>query len=162
MKFVPLGAFEERAIANLGSEFGVDTRKVFKGKRLLMAMDGRREVYATNPEVVKILSALGRDPYSVGLYIGEVKRGRFFLSLEGAYLLAPHTNKKVIVDDKAEQLVLYGRDVFSKSVVDFSACERGTRCLIMNNKGEPLGIGMVGKDVIENLMDRGWYLRKGE
>ncbi|MFQ5814906.1 MAG: PUA domain-containing protein [Candidatus Hydrothermarchaeaceae archaeon] len=162
MKFAPLGADERRALRELGNEFGVDIDEVLGDKTLLMALDGRREIYATIQEVVDVLDALGRNPYSVGLYIGEVKRGRFFLGLEGAYLFASHTDKKIVVDDNAEQLVLYGRDVFSKSVVDFSACGHGDRCLMVNTKGEPLGIGRVETGMVKNLMDRGWYLRKGE
>ncbi len=162
MKFIALGVDEQRSLRELGTEFGVDINELFRDKILLMTMNGRREVYATTREVENVKKAMQRDPYSVGLYIGEIKKGRFFLGLEGAYFLASHTEKKVVVDENAEQLVLYGRDVFSKSVVDFSACRPGDRCLMVNTRGEPLGIGLVEDDMIKNLMDRGWYLRKGE
>ncbi len=162
MRFGPLGAVEQEALGDLGSEFEVDIKDILKNKTLLMTLEGRREIYITTSEVKRVLGAMERDPYSVGLYIGEVKNGKFFLGLEGANLIAPYTKKKVVVNKSAEQLVLYGRDVFSKSVVDFSTCRQNEKCLLVNSSGEPLGIGLVEKDMVKNLMDRGWYLRKGE
>lgn len=40
----------------------------------------------------------------------------------------------------------------------------GDRVLIVNERDERVGIGKVrkGEVFIENLVDRGWYLRKGE
>lgn len=162
MKFGPLDTAERRAIERMNEEFGVNIDEIIGDKTLLMSLEGRCEIFATTPQVVQVLEGLGRNPYSVGLYIGEIKGGRFFLGLEGASLIAPHTTKRVIVNENAEQLFLYGRDVFYNSIVDFSACKRGDRCLIVNTKSELLGIGKVEKDMVKNLMDRGWYLRKGE
>ncbi|MEE8168332.1 MAG: NIP7 N-terminal domain-related protein [Candidatus Hydrothermarchaeales archaeon] len=162
MKFKRLEKKEFDALKKLKHEFGVDLEKILDDKVLFVALDGRKEVFATNKQASEALEKLKRDPYSIGLYLGEIRGGRFILSLEGASVIARYTDKKVIVSRKAEQLVLYGRDVFSKSAVNFETLAEGERCLIVNDRDELLGIGRVEKGMVKNLMDRGWYLRKGE
>ena len=116
-------------------------------------------------KVIETLKRMKHEPYSAGLAIGELRRGGFKLGLEGAYIIAGRAKKYIKVNEKGEQLVLYGRDVFVNSVVEQGDIEKGEPCLILNTRGEALAIGraVMEKDIfVENLQDRGMYLRKGE
>ena len=108
-----------------------------------------------------------------GLKVGEVGNRRFRFSLEGSFYLAKKNKKKVFVNEKGEMLFLYGRDIFAESVVDVTNdVEENDIVFVCNTKGDILGIGKtrfdarrmkeVEKDrvVVENLVDRGEYLRK--
>jgi ribosome biogenesis protein Nip4 len=145
------------------SRFGTDLSTVMGDRVLIGSYGGRLEVFATTGDAHHTLEECKKEPYTVGLYLGEIKRGRFLLGLEGAALLGPHTDKKVVVNKKAEQLVLYGRDVLHKSVLKLPpGLKPQEKCLMVNEDGEVLGIGRVERDCIKNLLDRGWYLRRGE
>jgi 60S ribosome subunit biogenesis protein NIP7 len=163
MKFRCPTRGERRLIMRAGREFGGDFEAVLDGKILLVSVGGRREVFVTNPSTYEVLERLKVNPYFTGLYIGEIRDGRFNLGLEGGYLLAPSSNRRIIVDDSVEQLVLYGRDVFINSIREaYPGMKKGQRCLILNRRGEFLAVGKVEGKIIKNLLDRGWYLRKGE
>lgn len=162
LKFKRIVRKDYQAVVDAWLEFGIDLGAVLKDKVVLAAFGGRREIFITGKGTYKILDAMKKNPYFAGLFIGETKNGRFIPSLEGATLMAPHTKKKIVVNKKAEQLVLYGRDVLLKSVLDSpGGLSSGDTYLIVNERDELLGIGRIENDVIKNLMDRGWYLRKG-
>jgi ribosome biogenesis protein Nip4 len=164
MKFRSLYPDEREIVRKVSKDYGLNVDTALKGKKLMTVTGGRREVFITNRQTAKLAEKIKKEPYTIGLFIGEIKRRRFDLGLEGATLIAPLAKKKVMVDEKAEQLVLYGRDVLSKSVIKGKELKAGDKCLIVNHHGEAIALGRVKKDKIfvENLKDRGWYLRKGE
>ncbi len=165
IKFRPIEGDEKEILKNFGKEFGVDISRVFRDKNILVGHGKRKEIFITNDSTKDCLDQMDVNPYFAGLYIGDIKGNKFILGLEGASIFSKHCDKKVVVDKKTEQLVLYGRDIFSKSVRGLNnEAKIGDRILIVNEKNECLGIGKLkkGKVIVENLMDRGWYLRKGE
>ncbi|MDI6655689.1 MAG: hypothetical protein QME59_07405 [Candidatus Hydrothermarchaeota archaeon] len=162
MKFRQLNKEELGILRGVNREFGADADSIFKGKKLLVALGGRKEVFVTNGDALDVLEKMKNEPYSVGLFIGEIKKKKFMLSLEGAALISKHAKNKIFVGSKTEQLVLYGRDVFCNSILKSSELSEGSKCLIVNESDELIAIGRVKKEIVENLIDRGWYLRKGE
>jgi ribosome biogenesis protein Nip4 len=163
MKFRELSKDERRILWSLEREYLANVGRALKDKALLVSCNGRREVFITNKETLRVLRRLRVEPYFLGLYLGEIRSGRFFLGLEGGTLLAPGCRKRIIVDSKVEQLVLYGRDVFINSIHEAgSELKEGDKCLILNRGGEFLAIGRVERGIVKNLLDKGWYLRKGE
>lgn len=107
-----------------------------------------------------------------GVKIGEIGK-RFRFSLEGSYYIAKKKRKRVYVNDRGEMLFLYGRDIFSASVVKVTDDVKENDIIMVCNKdGDIIGIGKsrfnadvmrsVDEDrvVVENLVDRGEYLRK--
>lgn len=115
--------------------------------------------------------------YSVGLYFGFIKRGRFYISLEGAEFLY----KKVILSDikfiyvnkKGEKSILYGNDILKEMVTKTpSNLQKGDLLIIFNDMNEILAIAqskvereslkqLKPKIVIAiNLNDKGIYLRE--
>jgi 60S ribosome subunit biogenesis protein NIP7 len=113
------------------------------------------------------------DPYLAGLAIGELKK-EFMPSIAGADLFARYGKKNkyyIVVNEKAENLVLYGRDIMGESVVEASeALLQNELIIALNTRFEAIGIGRTrfagklllqkGKVTISNLADAGYYLRE--
>ncbi len=161
MKFRELNHEEWKILKNFEKEFGIDLRRIFPEKIFLIS-SGRKEIFMVDDFVYKIYNKINREIYSIGLYIGEIRGKYFLISLELASIIEPFTNNKIVVNEKAEQLFLYGRDIFKESIVkEYKRFKLGERCLVLNKRHEVLGIGKYERNIVKNLMDRGWYLRRG-
>jgi len=138
-----------------------------------LLVNENKEVYALSKDLVKFLELHKIDHVVAGIKVGEVGSRRFRFSLEGTFYLIKKNKKKVFVNDRGEMLFLYGRDIFAESVVDVTEDVRENDIVfVCNRRGDILGIGKarfdaerikcVAKDriVVENLLDRGEYLRK--
>ena len=100
------------------------------------------------PEMKKAISKLGTPVFAGVLKIEPCSLQEIIL---GRCKLP-----RVFVNQKAEQLFLYGRDIFMKSIV--KGKKSGT-VLVCNEKGEPLGIGKFEGETLKNVVDLGFYLR---
>jgi len=115
--------------------------------------------------------------YSAGLYFGFIKKGDFYLSLEGAeFLYRQGTGsgiKRIYVNKKGEKSILYGNNILKNMVIKTSSnLQKGDLLLIFNELNEILAIAqskyesknlqqLKPKDIIAfNLSDKGIYLRK--
>jgi 60S ribosome subunit biogenesis protein NIP7 len=92
--------------------------------------------------------------------------------MQGADLIA-RTSKEfphIVVNESAERLILYGRDVLGQSIVQTSGMLRENEIIILlNTRNEPIGIGRTkvsgesllrqGKITVVTLVDAGYYLR---
>jgi ribosome biogenesis protein Nip4 len=159
MKVREINQRERGIIGKLGREFGVDIFDILKGKKIIIS--GRREVSVVGNDAFKTLEAMKHDPYSAGLRIGKIKKEKFDLALEGASIIAPHSRKTVEVNKRQEQVILYGKDVRSKSAIKAGGLAEGDRCLLINKHGENIATGIMERDKIKNIRDRGHYLRSG-
>jgi ribosome biogenesis protein Nip4 len=114
---------------------------------------------------------LNNDPVFAGIKVCTIRK-HVHLSLSILHIFVNNNcSKKVMINDHAEQLFLYGKDIFGSSIVwhtnDFRANDE---VIIINRYNEPLGIGKVRYDcndnklyskgiVIDNIKDLGSYLR---
>ena len=111
--------------------------------------------------------------FASGVFLGSLKNKKFYLSLSFVFLVSEFGNNYpyIVVNDKAEKLVLYGRDVMGHSIIEFSPeLEENLLVIIFNKDKEPLGIGRTrfsnsliqqkGKITVSTLMDLGAYLRE--
>ncbi|NOZ82484.1 MAG: hypothetical protein GXN98_01510 [Euryarchaeota archaeon] len=151
-----------RAVAETVREYGAQPEMLLSRGQLLVDSGGR--VSVCSRRAYEVLERLGGACHSAGLEIGRMEGRRFVLGLEGAWLIAGRARKYVRVNEKAEQLVLYGRDVFRGSVVEMGELREGDECIVLSPRGDAIALGRVGSgDVfVVNLQDRGAYLRKGE
>jgi predicted RNA-binding protein (TIGR00451 family) len=132
--------------------------------------DKTKEIYILAPMAKKILC--GKQAYCAGLKIGELKK-KFLPSMQGADIIARNSRKfsHIVVDEKAEKLVLYGRDVLGSSIMEIS--EKLTEndiVVILNKNREAIGIGrtrfpaqlllQLGKVTVTTILDAGYYLRE--
>ena len=158
----------------LAEEDIIDLQKEFE---FIVGEGNWKEVYIVNKQTMNLLRNNNNvKPFSVGLGIGEIKGNELLISISGAMILAEQSKKKITISSKAEQLFLYKRNVLAKSIRTISfEYDLNDKALIMNEKGDCLGIGkmlltsndlenkeMYEKEAIRNLMDLGWYLRKGK
>lgn len=126
------------------------------------------EVFAVSEELYEFLKK-GIDCY-FGVKVGEIGK-RLRLTLEGSFWLMRNEKKKVWVNEKGEMLFLYGRDIFAESVVNVGDFGENEVVFVCNRYGDIIGIGRARFDshrileqkrdrvVVENLVDRGAYLR---
>jgi len=112
------------------------------------------------------------QPYAAGLVIGELKK-QFVPSMAGADLFARSGKRSklyITVNENAEKLVLYGRDVMGESIVEASdMLDENELVIILNSRLEAIGIGRTrfagksllnkGKITITTVSDAGYYLR---
>jgi ribosome biogenesis protein Nip4 len=131
-----------------------------------------REVYFLSNEIEKI--ALLEQPSYAGLMIGQLKK-QFTLSLEGADLVSKISKHfpYVIVNETAEKSVLYGKNIYSRSIISTSKMiDENEIVIILNLKREVIGIGKTrfaddlllqdDKVVVTTMIDAGLYLRSEE
>jgi len=117
--------------------------------------------------------------YSVGLYFGFIKRGRFYISLEGAEFLYKKgilsEIKFIYVNKKGEKSILYGNDILKDMVTKTpSNLQKGDLLIIFNDMNEILAIAYSKVEnkilqqlksnnvVASNLSDKGIYLRENQ
>jgi ribosome biogenesis protein Nip4 len=132
-----------------------------------------KEVYLTTKDSFKVIS----DDTSlshIGMLIGHLRRRNFVPSMAGADLIARVGIKFpfVTVNQTAEALVLYGRDIMHGSILDYRNISKNNAILIILNENRvPIGLGIttiyIGKNthisdkriVIKTIVDAGHYLR---
>jgi 60S ribosome subunit biogenesis protein NIP7 len=148
----------------------------FKDKVLVLQKDDTKKkivVCLVNEKIEELLMAGMISPYSLGLAIGELKKD-FIPSIAGADLFARYgkINKfYIVVSEKAEKLVLYGRDIMGESIVEASEALAENELVILLNTGhEAIAIGRTrfsgksllqkGRVTVTTLADAGYYLRE--
>jgi 60S ribosome subunit biogenesis protein NIP7 len=118
-----------------------------------------KKVFLVDRRLWKVAKGINREygvtPYAVGTEIGTVGEG-FEPSIELAGILVEYTGAKTVINEKGEKLFTYGRDVFEQNIVDGK--EEGMR-IVINNKKEVLGFGFFDGNMLNNVVDKGFYLR---
>jgi ribosome biogenesis protein Nip4 len=121
-----------------------------------------KEVYLTTKDSFKVISD-DTSLYHIGMLIGHLRRRNFVPSMAGADLIARVGIKFpfVTVNQTAEALVLYGRNISKNNAI----------LIILNENRVPIGLGIttiyIGKNthisdkriVIKTIVDAGHYLR---
>ena len=148
----------------------------FKDKVLVLQKDDTKKkivVCLVNEKIEELLMAGMISPHSLGLAIGELGK-EFIPSIAGADLFARYgkINKfYIVVSEKAEKLVLYGRDIMGESIVEASEALAENELVILLNTGhEALAIGRTrfsgksllqkGRVTVTTVADAGYYLRE--
>lgn len=140
-----------------------------------------REFYLRNKNTSTIIDKIDEQVLHAGLFLGETKSNQFTCSMHLLELIAQHTNKKIIVEDKAEWLFACGRDVFSSQVENDREFKEGTFVIVINKNKEVLGLAKkvklqiknkdrsrnsknsqrdTGNTIYKNILDIGDYLRR--
>lgn len=92
-----------------------------------------------------------------GSYLGEQKKNGFYPSPSFCDLCVS-TTKKVHVDDHAAWLFLCGRDIFEDSILSLPV-DTG-HVLVCDKDEHVLGLGLVKKNAVSHVLDKGIYLRR--
>lgn len=131
------------------------------------------EYYHCPEPVAKLKNSIKVRPYSAGIFLGIRTKGgkiEFKPSVALLDILSKNSDKKIFVDKKGEWLFLCGRDLFGKSIKKANFNEEDELVLVQNENDENLGYGLIVTDVkhsrnkdkvvVENLLDRGSFLRR--
>ena len=147
----------------------------FKHKPLIIQEVGTKKVVClVSPSIEKAAMQAMEDPYCAGLAIGELKK-QFIPSIAGADLFARYGERDndyyIMVNEKAENLVLYGRDVMGESIV--AACDsldENDLVIVLNTAFEAIAVGRTrfagrslfqkGRVTVSTIADAGYYLRE--
>ena len=136
-------------------------------------------IYLISDDIMKNLNFIEVENkiYSAGLYFGFIKKGNFYLSLEGAEYLYKQGNlsdlKRINLNIDGEKSVLYGNNILKNMVAETpSNLQVGDFLLIFNKSNEILAIAQSKVDskgmellkprdlIATNLYDKGIYIRK--
>ena len=142
----------------------------FKGRSLMIQENGKRLVCLVPGELESVMQM---QPYLAGLAIGELKK-QFVPSMAGADLFTQSGERSefyITVNEIAEKLVLYGRDVMSESILEASdMLGENELVIILNSRLEAIGIGRTrfagssilqkGRVTVTTVADAGYYLRE--
>jgi ribosome biogenesis protein Nip4 len=117
-----------------------------------------------------LLKIAGKDFFYAGIYLGKIKKGKFFPSFNLLTMLAKGEANKIVVDKKAAWLFICGRDIFSQGILAVHGSQKkGDHALVLNEFGECLGFGRIinrldrtaaNEVVIKNISDVGDFLRR--
>ncbi|MDQ5863749.1 MAG: hypothetical protein M3263_02590 [Thermoproteota archaeon] len=145
----------------------------FKDKVLILQKDDTKKVMVclVNSKIEDLMADM-IDPYSLGLVIGELRK-QFIPSMAGADLFARYSKKNrfyIVVNEKAEKLVLYGRDIMGESIVEASDnLTENELVILLNTSFEAIAIGRTrfsgslllqkGRVTVTTIADAGYYLR---
>jgi 60S ribosome subunit biogenesis protein NIP7 len=147
----------------------------FKDKVLILQKDDSKKkvmVCLVNDKIEELMASM-IHPYSLGLAIGELRK-QFIPSIAGADLFARFGKRNkfyIVVSEKAEKLVLYGRDIMGESIVEASdTLGENELVILLNTSHEAIAIGRTrfsgssllqkGRVTVTTLADAGYYLRE--
>ncbi|MBW3015898.1 hypothetical protein KY330_05740 [Candidatus Woesearchaeota archaeon] len=138
--------------------------KQFTDKRIKDIHRIGSEYFLISEELLKLKDKVKHELFAAGIFLGRLKAGRFYASPALIDLIAKYSDRKAVVDDKAEWLFLCKKDIFGKAIIR-SNVESGV-VLVQNRNNENLGYGKIvrklnekNKVVIKNIVDKGEYLR---
>jgi 60S ribosome subunit biogenesis protein NIP7 len=148
----------------------------FKDKQLMIQKDEKEKVVVCLvndriEEEVMVIHTM--QPYSLGLAIGELKK-QFIPSIAGADLFARYGERNkfyITVGEKAENLVLYGRDILGESILSASEdLDENELVIVLNTAYEAIAVGRTrfagrsicqkGRVTVSTIADAGYYLRE--
>ena len=146
----------------------------FKDKVIILQKDDSKKVMVclVNDKIEELMASM-IHPYSLGLVIGELRK-QFIPSIAGADLFARFGKRNkfyIVVSEKAEKLVLYGRDIMGESILEASdTLDENELVILLNTSYEAIAIGRTrfsgssllqnGRVTVTTLADAGYYLRE--
>lgn len=189
INFRPLNEFEIRMIEEELAKISPKVIRFFESNTNYFYVKLKSDVERKSLPMIYLISKETKDLISQikdkgriesgGIYFGFLKKGKFYLSLEGAeYLneskIFPEIQKVYVTDD-GEKSILYGNDLRKRMIKKYSEkLSKGDSVIILNRLGEVCALGLSkfngyelkkstndeGDIVAQNLIDKGYYLRK--
>jgi len=102
--------------------------------------------YHADPSLVKISRREKKEPYSIGMFLGQKKDG-FVPSLPLLEWLSKNSEKKIFINEKAAWLFLCGRDALEQSIIKKNI--QSGLVLVQNENDENLGYGIYQDNMVK-------------
>ncbi len=146
----------------------------FEHKPIMIQEVGTKKVVCLVSYDIEKAMYVKEHLYSAGLAIGELKK-QFTPSIAGADLFTRYGKRDnkyyIMVSEKAESLVLYGRDVMGESIVAASdSLDENDLVIVLNTAFETIAVGRTrfagrslfqkGRVTVSTIADAGYYLRE--
>lgn len=122
--------------------------------------------YLVSEKLLKLSKSVHKQPELIGLFLGEVKDGKFNPGLPLLSIIAKDTTEKVIIKEIGENDFLYGKNLRPRHVVRMEGTmKEGFLKIVVNEKNECLGLAKLKKInnnefSLRNILDVGDYLRR--
>ena len=169
---------DRKIISNqLKLDFNLKLDDIIEDKEMFIIENPeKKNVYIIESSKSKLINSLpSREIKHFGILIGTIrKEHQFDYHFELLDFVKKLTIEKTLVDSKGEQTTLYGRNITKKMIKKvFSKIKSGKKTLIINKYEDVLGLGKFllnqenfdkiedKKVVLKNIIDKGWFLRKG-
>ena len=158
--------------------FGLENFKDLTENYEIIVGEGKwKEVFLISDRLMKVFQKFKdyRNPYFMGLFLGDIKNEKFKISLPGLTLISNHIKNKTVLSDLGEKRVLYGRDLTKQDISLFPPkIKKNDFSVLINENKEVLALGKYlfdqqiiqrlknDKKILKNIIDKGWYLRRGK
>ena len=130
--------------------------KKFTDKDIGKIIKIKNKYFLVNKQVENCIKAIKQPAISAGLMLGHEKNNDFRPSLALLYLLSKVSDRKTIVNKKKEWFFTNGKDLMTKGTTNITE----GLVLVQNKFDENIGLGMIQKKGIKNIIDIGDYLRR--
>lgn len=167
----------ESIVKKVDSDFGVGTMKALVRGLIPVVMDHNniRSFYLIPIDWAESVREgfPNFDIRLLGLWLGDLSKGRLRLSLPILEQLSKQTENILVVSTHGAELFTYGRSILKEGVVSLKpSLKRGQRVIVKDQEGNVLGLAMlvvdgfmrtrIGKEklVAKNLVDIGWFIRR--
>jgi ribosome biogenesis protein Nip4 len=137
----------------------------FTSKKIENLVTEGNRFYLVDVPLAELRKKISKQPYAIGLPLGEIKGTNFKPSIALLDWLSKNSDRKVYLNKKSAWLFICGRDVFGKGIEKANVKEG--LVLVQNEADENLGYGRIVADlslkdkmVIKNLLDKGDFLRR--
>ncbi|MFX0047949.1 MAG: PUA domain-containing protein [Candidatus Hermodarchaeota archaeon] len=114
---------------------------------------------------------------SAGIYFGFIKKGVFYLSLEGIEFLRDMQliadSNQITINEEGEKSILYGNDILKSFIIKApQELKENDLIAVLNQNNEIIALAVSkidfclfdklksNQNIAKNLMDKGYYLRK--
>ncbi|MHC1605228.1 MAG: NIP7 pre-PUA domain-containing protein [Candidatus Methanofastidiosia archaeon] len=155
MKIRKLTPTEKELVEKELSYFKTDFS--FDADRTIVLEGMYKEVFLVGEDIMELLPECEDEMIYAGIKLGETK-DRFRSSLEFGTLIFPSAKEnRIVLSEKASELFLYGRDIFKENLPKKMPLGRK---LVGRETGEFLGFGIYDGRMLNNVIDKGAYLRK--
>ncbi len=181
----PINEFEKKLINETFFQISINVSSLAPdlGDLVFILLDPSQQefpkMFLIPKDLHKIISNLeSNKKISVaGIYFGFIKKGEFFISLEGTEFLynnaAFSDEKQLIVNENGEKSTLYGNHILKEMIEKVpKSFQKNDFLVVLNQKQELIAISNAQCDsllyndlkpkeiVAKNLTDKGYYLRK--
>jgi ribosome biogenesis protein Nip4 len=161
----------------LDNDFGVGVTKELAGALLPISLESESGtlIYLGSMDWIDVIEqGLGSyELYSFGLFLGEMIKEKLRLSISVLSRIAPLTDSRIVIAEKAAGAYTYGKSILKESVLEAKPdLKKGQRVIVLNEKHDCLGLATLTADgykiskmrpndlVAKNIVDIGLYIRK--
>jgi len=164
-------------VEQIDIDFGDGTTRKLLGNHVPVSMErGKKKSFYLIPARWTSLLEKDFDTFdimSMGIWFGEIAKGRIRLGISIINNLSQITDSIIIVSERAAQSFTYGRSILRESLLEIPPnLVRGQRVVVMDRQDRCLGLAVLSVDankvsrlakdrlVAKNIVDIGWYIRR--